>query len=170
MSMALSTHGQVSSVTALFAARHILTKRTIQYVLDENRRVLRKSYSTVVRFCEERNIRFVKANAGLFVFAKLCTGDEKRFTEVMFHEGVYLSGGLSYHLKDSGWFRICFSIPPTELEDCLIRIDRAIGRSSVNGVQDNSRRCSDAIYSLRKRKGIEQESIGPVPPKRTKLN
>lgn len=168
MSVALSTHGQVSTVTALFAERHILTRPTIQYVLNENRRALRKSYSVITNFCKERKIQFVEADAGLFVFAKLWTGDEKHFAEMMLHEGLCLSGGLGYHMKEAGWFRICFSIPQSMLKNSLERIDRALRRTGTGTMQNNFTRSREVKVTPNKKRRIGEDGLGMVASRKTK--
>ena len=99
----------------------------IEIVLGPNRHHLREACSIVEEFCKKRNIKFLAASAGLFVFAQLCPEateeDEKRFKEGLQTHGVTLACGTSYHCKERGWFRICFAVERVKLCEALRRLD-----------------------------------------------
>lgn len=119
MSVALSTHSQVSSLTTRFCLDYVFRKDTMCYLLNENRTALRDNYLTTVKFLEWKNITFYPATAGFFVFAKLCGTDEKEYIRQLEEVGVASTSGTMYHFGVQGWFRICFAISPAMLDKVL---------------------------------------------------
>ncbi|KAF2656947.1 1-aminocyclopropane-1-carboxylate synthase-like protein 1 [Lophiostoma macrostomum CBS 122681] len=125
MSVALSTHGQISSLTipfaeAILSSEHIMTK-----VLGQSRQYLRDHADLVIGFCQAENIEFLPPSAGHFVFAKLChdsTAAEEDLLERLRSAGVELSSGTSYHSTQRGWFRICFGLNRHTLIEGLDRV------------------------------------------------
>ncbi|OCK94718.1 aminotransferase GliI, partial [Cenococcum geophilum 1.58] len=130
LSGALSAHQQTSSITTLFAVRHILTEGNLELVLSQSGKRLRSAYEVFRRFLLDRKIPFVEANSGMFVFAKLCPGNslesEKIFGQYLKQHCVVLSSGTSYHFKNPGWYRVCYAVPLSILKEGLARIDSSI--------------------------------------------
>ncbi|ORY13911.1 aminotransferase GliI [Clohesyomyces aquaticus] len=135
LSVALSTHSQVSSLTTRFCMKHIFNEKTIRFLLNENRISLRNNFLAVASFLQERNLLFYPPVAGFFVFAKLCGGDEKEFGRDLGIAGVAVTSGTSYHFSERGWFRICFGISSALLQEVLRRIDLTLDtRQAGHGV------------------------------------
>jgi gliotoxin/aspirochlorine biosynthesis aminotransferase len=100
-------------------------------VRTENGKRLLKAYQTIRNILHDRKIPFIQANAGMFVFARLCQGSDNfakdKFNQLLRKHGVSLATGTSYHFKDEvGWYRICYSVPPEVLMEAFTRIDRCI--------------------------------------------
>ncbi|KUL82963.1 hypothetical protein ZTR_10278 [Talaromyces verruculosus] len=131
LSGALTAHQQVSNIAASFAVSHLLSKETVEFVRTENGKRLLKAYQTIRNILHDRKIPFIQANAGMFVFARLCPGRdnfaEDKFNQLLRKHGVSLASGTSYHFKDEvGWYRICYSVAPEVLMEAFTRIDRCI--------------------------------------------
>ncbi|KAF2877959.1 aminotransferase GliI [Massariosphaeria phaeospora] len=135
MSVALSTHSQLSSVTTRFAIDVVLQPRTIHLVLSGNRVYLERNYSTVAQFLKRKHVEFYSACAGFFLFAKLCSEDEKGFDTRLRQCGVALATGTEYHFTEIGWFRICFAIPPWKLSQACGKIESALDSNEQEGTE-----------------------------------
>jgi len=107
-----------------------LTKGNLELILSQSGKRLRSAYEVFRRFLLDRKISFVKANSGMFVFAKLCPGNslksEKIFGQYLKQHCVVLSSGISYHFKNPGWYRVYYTVPLSILKEGLARIDSSI--------------------------------------------
>lgn len=144
----------MSNIAANFAVSHLLSKETVEFVRTENGKRLLKAYQTLGSMLHDRKIPFIQANAGMFVFARLCTGPdiiaEGKFNRLLRKHGVSLATGTSYHFKaEIGWYRICYSVPPEVLEEAFTRIDGCI--REFEATQD---------YGLEKNTNGDQVEIG----------
>lgn len=97
----------------------------------ENGKRLLKAYQIIRNILHDRKIPFIPANAGMFVFARLCPGRNnfagEKFDRLLRKYAVSLASGTSYHFKDEvGWYRICYSVPLDVLMEAFMRIDRCI--------------------------------------------
>ncbi|KAF2815491.1 aminotransferase GliI, partial [Mytilinidion resinicola] len=162
ISAALSAHQQTSSVATLFAVQHLLTEKAVNLVKSESGAKLKSAYETIRRFMVERNVEFVEADSGIFIFAKLCPANdldgEKKFGVQLNRHGLVLSSGTSYHFDQPGWYRICYGVPPPKLAEGLKRIDRAL--NSFHELMTEKKQ---------KRKSIDDTALGDVREKRFKV-
>ncbi|KAJ2902518.1 hypothetical protein MKZ38_000483 [Zalerion maritima] len=140
LSGALSTFCQTSSMAALVAEKVILTKENVHQVTTRGREQLTTVYRTVSEFLLRREVPFVPAECGVYVFANLChsstvqaPGAEDAFRQLLKKHRVVLAAGTDYHLARPGWFRICYGCHPERLAEGLERIDRCISEFREGG-------------------------------------
>jgi aspartate/methionine/tyrosine aminotransferase len=129
MCVALSTHSQVSSLVVPFVESAALTDSMIATLCNQSRPFLEESRDIVVVFLEKRDIEFVPATAGLFIFAKLSLSSidsEKALEKKLSKRGIVLASGTGYHCKEPGWFRICFSFERSKLVTALGRLGQVL--------------------------------------------
>lgn len=69
---------------------------------------------------------YIPANAGIFVFARLCKqaltwNDEAALVQKCKEFGVLISAGRSYHRLETekGWVRVTFAVEPNVLQKAL---------------------------------------------------
>lgn len=126
MSAALSTFCQNSSVAALVAEKAVLHPKNIGYVTSQGRQMLRDAYTVLAEFLASRQIEFVPAVCGVFVFARLCptesTEAEKKLKLLLKKNAVVLAAGTDYHFQRPGWFRICYAVQRERLGEALRRL------------------------------------------------
>lgn len=123
-----STH-TVSSLTAV-AVEHVLRSPRLKDLLRANSDRLAAAYDALTKVLRKHDVKYVPANAGLYVFAQIARGakswDEETAAVGRLKEaGVLVSAGRGYHTSDScmGWARIGFSVPPKVLTEALSRLD-----------------------------------------------
>jgi aspartate/methionine/tyrosine aminotransferase len=130
LSAALSTHSQVSSISAWIATKYILLEENRASLIKEGQEQLKSAYKFIEDFLRWRDIAFFTATHGQFVFAKLLGPDKQshmaEFSEALQRNGLAISSGLSYHLQEPGWFRICYAVPRIVLEEGLDRLDKCL--------------------------------------------
>ncbi|KZF23925.1 aminotransferase GliI [Xylona heveae TC161] len=130
LSGALNTHSQTSTMATSMALRHFLRDDIVTHIQTEGAEKLTTAYHKIRDFLAARRIPFSQAPYGLFVFARLCLSDsvesEKLLNQCIKKAGVAVSTGTSYHFNQAGWFRICYAVPPEQLEEGLRRIDKGM--------------------------------------------
>ena len=91
---------------------------------------LASAYRVLTSFLKSRNVAYIPANAGLYVFARVAPKastweDETAQIARIKEAGVLVSSGKSYHVPESekGWARIGFAIPTDQLTEAIHRLD-----------------------------------------------
>lgn len=124
---------QISNLVTL-AARSILTAPTLPDVLSQNRGRLAECYQIMTTFLRSRQIEYIPATAGLYVFARLLDSekdDEAQQAQILQDSGILVGTGQSYHAPKKGWFRLVFSIgPPHLLQEALARLGTVLDSTS----------------------------------------
>ncbi|KAF2711255.1 1-aminocyclopropane-1-carboxylate synthase-like protein 1 [Pleomassaria siparia CBS 279.74] len=140
MCVALSTHGQISSLAIPFVDSVVLTDSMVTTLFTESRTFMEESRNLVTEFLDGRGIKFIPATAGLFVFAKLClnsTDSERSFIMRLCKQGIVLASGTSYHCQELGWFRICFAVERSKLRAGLVRLGYVLDELDASGAGEN---------------------------------
>lgn len=82
------------------------------------------------KFLLDQQIYFLPADAGMFVFARLTSGNEinyeQHLQQQMKKNGVVLASGSNYHMNQPGWFRISYALAPSVVAEGLLRIDKSL--------------------------------------------
>lgn len=132
--MALASNTQMSSLTAV-CATGLLTSPDLPRLLELNAARLAEAYGHVTATLKARNICYIPANMGPFLFAKIAPDaqtweDEAAVIQACKAAGVSLSAGRSYHGPESerGWARLNFAIPPERLIEALRRLNVALAQ------------------------------------------
>ena len=116
---------QISNLATL-TAWSILTAPTLPDIMSRNRNKLAECYQIMTEFLRSRQIEYIPATAGLYVFAKLLNSeedDEAQQAQILQDAGILVGTGQSYHAPENGWFRLVFSIgPPHLLQEALARL------------------------------------------------
>lgn len=117
----------------------IVTSPDVQEFLDDNTSLLRDAYQTVTSYLDRIGVRYVTADAGLFVWIDLrdwCKSSldgEMGLWDLLCKEGVLLMPGNDCLADIYGFFRLCFaSVSREHLEIGLSRIDMALKRLAGN--------------------------------------
>jgi aspartate/methionine/tyrosine aminotransferase len=127
---ALITNNKVSSLTSVLVPSILEPKLGLKSLNLNRRTKLAMSYKKVERFLQNRDLEYVPAKAGLFVFA--CLGRKRTEKEqlllidCMAKAGVKLVAGTSFHFEQFCWFRIMFPLPPNIVDVALQRIGEAL--------------------------------------------
>lgn len=125
-------------MAALVAEKAILSDHNLRFVSIEGAALLKTTCKLVADFLMERDVPFVPAECGLFIFARFSNSDsadvEKGFQLCLREHHVALLSGTGCHFAQPGWFRICYSVPPEKLNEGLQRLDRALVEHRKNHV------------------------------------
>jgi aspartate/methionine/tyrosine aminotransferase len=117
-------------MAALVAEKAILSEHNLNFVTIQGAEMLKTTCKLVTDFLSEREVPFVPAECGLFVFARFSnSGDtdvEKEFQLCLRSHHVALLSGTGCHFGQPGWFRVCYSVPPEKLSEGLKRLDKAL--------------------------------------------
>jgi len=122
--------------------------KNITEYLQNNKDSLKETYEEVIGWLSEYQINYIKASAGLFLMIDLrpiiedvgkagpIVGfnndtpmpDRERLLNLYLQEThkVCLSAGRSYHMAESGWFRLVFSVRDGIRTEGFIRLGRAL--------------------------------------------
>ncbi|KAI0531623.1 PLP-dependent transferase [Xylaria digitata] len=127
--LALSSNTQLSSLTALVTTS-LLTSPTLPQFFALSSERLAGAYTNLTKWLKQREIPYVPANMGCFVFARVAPNantweDEATVIQAWENAGVSVSPGKSYHVPENakGWARINFALPPMDLVEALRRLD-----------------------------------------------
>lgn len=136
--MSLTSSLHTSSLSAVFVTS-LLTSVELPALIALNSKRLSESYRILVEFLQKREIEFIPAHAGLFVFARLAKGcrcweEEAMIVERLKENGVLVSPGRTYHglEEEKGWIRITFAVPEDTLREGLERVQRCLRDSRVD--------------------------------------
>ena len=107
-----------SNISSLsdFSLQSLLSdKEWIDGFIQENQVRLASNYEKIVSYLKEKNIEFIPASAGFFIWIKLkgIQNQQEEFqiwTEIM-NQNVLILPGHAFHSQEYGWFRILFSLP-----------------------------------------------------------
>lgn len=114
----------------LISEKVILSAKNVEYVNTCGRELLKKAYQSIEEFLQRKEVEFISAECGMYVFAKLCpvetVGAEREFREVLKKHAIIISAGTDYHFHQPGWFRICYGCKPSKLAEGLDRIGKCI--------------------------------------------
>lgn len=109
-------------------------------------------YEVVLHWLDARNIQYVPATAGVFIFVKFLpqatTADQEyEFATKLERSGVLVSTGSAIHTgpRSKGWFRLVFALPEEQLAEALRKLEELLKDRST------SHRSGPTAY-LRKRK------------------
>ncbi|PGH15386.1 hypothetical protein AJ80_05570 [Polytolypa hystricis UAMH7299] len=129
----LASNTQTSSLAAIFTKR-LLTSPQLSSLVARNQERLSSSHSTITSWLRLNDFEYIPANAGVYVFAKLCKNaaswdDEAEMVQRCKQAGVVVSAGRSYHGVESekGWARITFAVERDTLWMGLERLAKALG-------------------------------------------
>ena len=103
----------------------------VSFVLQQNQRELRTSYNIVRDSIIKNNLKFVEAQAGVFLWAYVGNlADEAEVWKRLIQEGVLVTQGSYCGVE--GWIRICFaSVDRTELKEGMRRFEGVIEQLRV---------------------------------------
>ncbi len=128
----LSAYWQTSALSSVFATSLLKSTRLPELVKLNSER-LAESYNILRDALTRWHIKFMPANAGLFVFAKLIENaqsweDETAAVEALATSGVIVSHGQKFDGGENhkGWVRITFAVPKQMLFDALERMETCI--------------------------------------------
>lgn len=125
---------QISNLATL-SARCILTASALPDILSRNRDKLAECYRIMTTFLNSRQIEYIPATAGLYVFARLLHSemdDEAQQAQILQDSGILVGTGQSYHTPGKGWFRLVFSIgSPHLLQEALGRLGTVLDSTST---------------------------------------
>lgn len=98
---------------------------------------LAEAYKTLTTWLAQRELVYVPANMGCFVFARLVSKadtweDEAAAVQKWKDAGVSVSSGKSFHAPEGakGWARINFALTPADLAEALRRLDSMFSKPS----------------------------------------
>lgn len=135
--VSLTSSLHTSSLSAVFVTS-LLTSVQLPALIALNSKRLSESYRILVGFLQKREIEFIPANAGLFVFARLAKGcrsweEEAMIGERLKENGVLVSPGRTYHglEEEKGWMRITLAVPEDTLREGLERVQRCLSRADM---------------------------------------
>jgi len=106
----------VSHPMQLMIADVLSDEKWVDKYLDYSNAQLRKCYEIVATTLDEIDVPYVKASAGMFVWADFSSllpeeswEGEEGFTSVCYEEGgIVMTPGQAQRADRPGWFRICF--------------------------------------------------------------
>ncbi|QYS97979.1 hypothetical protein H0G86_005180 [Trichoderma simmonsii] len=123
--LSLASNTQTSSLAAIFT-RSLLASNQIDALIQLNRKRLSISYGLLTSWLQMNEFDYIPANAGIFVFARLCKqaltwNDEAALVQKCKEFGVLISAGRSYHRLETekGWVRVTFAVEPNVLQKAL---------------------------------------------------
>ncbi|RWA06381.1 hypothetical protein EKO27_g8722 [Xylaria grammica] len=134
--LALSSNTQLSSLTALVTTS-LLTSATLPrlFLLSSGR--LAEAYKSLTDWLKQREIPYIPANMGCFVFARIAPNahsweDEAAVIQAWKTAGVSVSPGRGYHVPENakGWARINFALKPDDLAEALRRLNSSLSEPS----------------------------------------
>lgn len=117
----MASNTQTSSLAAIFTKKLLASSRTGD-LIRLNQKRLSISYALLTNWLQINAFKYIPANAGIFVFARLGRNaqtweDESTLIQKCKEAGVLISAGQSYHCIDEekGWARITFAVDPDVL-------------------------------------------------------
>lgn len=116
------------------------------------------------KFLLDQQIYFLPADAGMFVFARLTSGDEtnseQHFQQQMKNHGVVLASGSNYHMNQPGWFRISYALAPSVVAEGLLRIDKSLKalRAYARAVMDTEEPQHVKVQGRKRKRAKEKET------------
>ncbi|KAM0749544.1 PLP-dependent transferase [Meredithblackwellia eburnea MCA 4105] len=120
-----------SPADALWSA--LLNSPKLSTYIFENQRKLSEAYKLTTSFLKGHNIPYRKSHAALFVLIDLrafldreADNPELEVVARFVKEGVYVSNGAAYSVKELGHFRLTFSADRPRLLEGLRRIEKAL--------------------------------------------
>lgn len=101
-----------------------------------NAKRLANAYAILEIFLQRRDIPYIRATAGCYVFAKLAKHarsweDEGDLVKLLQDEDVLVASGRGYANPDTeaGWMRLSFAVEEAKLQEGIRRIDRVLDRT-----------------------------------------
>jgi aspartate/methionine/tyrosine aminotransferase len=132
---ALVTHAQVSCLSSAAVVSLLSLSTSADFALENILRI-RYVYREIQDWLSSRDIQYIAAYAGLYIFARLCNSnnidDEKEVEREIFAQGVRVVRGTSYFCQEPGWFRLVFTHEIETLRESLDRLDRALKKLKGN--------------------------------------
>ncbi|OJD30970.1 1-aminocyclopropane-1-carboxylate synthase [Diplodia corticola] len=129
--VAMAANTQVSGLTAVAVTALLSDPAVTDRFIGLNRSRLSSAYESMATFLRAHNIRYIPANAGIYVWAKLSSKvtnweQEAKLTELLAEKKVAVSAGKSYAAAEPGWYRLSFALKPEQLERGLERLGEGI--------------------------------------------
>ena len=127
----MSLFSNISSIADKLATGLFSDLEWIDWHIKENKIRLKAQYNATIKYLESRNIEYLPASGGFFVWMNLSkllnqnlplAEQEKDLWIRLIERGVYLAPGAAFHFDKVGWFRIVFTLP---LETVLLGLERA---------------------------------------------
>ncbi|KAF2468469.1 1-aminocyclopropane-1-carboxylate synthase 7 [Lindgomyces ingoldianus] len=129
LALGLGSWFQVSSLASVFLTYLLASSSQLPNILELNRRRLLASYNVLTAALADWGIKFIPANAGLFLFAKIAPmaktwDEEEEVVSKLRASGVIVSAGRKYNVAETeiGWVRITFAVPEVVMKNALERM------------------------------------------------
>jgi aspartate/methionine/tyrosine aminotransferase len=121
----------ISSITDKLATELFDDMEWIHQHISENKKKLKEQYQVTIKYLQEKNIEYLPASGGFFVWMNLshlmntALPEQEREKDLwmrLIDKGVLFSPGSAFHSNQIGWFRIVFTLPSDIL---FLGLDRA---------------------------------------------
>ena len=147
----LSVYWQTSALSSVVATSLLRSPRLSELVrLNQER--LAETYQTLTNALTRWHVRFLPANAGLFVFAKLIENahdweEETAVIRALASTGVVVSPGRRFDggEHENGWVRMTFAVPRETLLEGFRRIEPCIALLAQNAGLSSDHRVNAII-------------------------
>ncbi|KAK8157459.1 pyridoxal phosphate-dependent transferase [Phyllosticta citrichinensis] len=129
--VAMAANTQVSGLTALAVTALLSDPAKMDGFIALNRSRLAIAYETMAKVFRTRAIRYIPANAGIFIWARLSDKvetweQEADLTKILEGKQVAVSAGKGYAAAAPGWYRLSFAMEPENLRKGLERLEKGI--------------------------------------------
>ncbi|KAL2346514.1 hypothetical protein Fmac_000514 [Flemingia macrophylla] len=113
----MSSFGLVSSQTQYLVANLLMDKKFTSKYMEETQRRLKRRKEMLVCGLRNAGIQCLKSNAGLFCWVDMrhlltsatFEAEKELWIKILYHVGLNISPGSSFHCCEPGWFRLCFA-------------------------------------------------------------
>ncbi|KAK2855757.1 hypothetical protein FQN49_004876 [Arthroderma sp. PD_2] len=127
-------NSKITPISHAFATS-LLSSPRLPMLIAVNSARLAECYILITSFFVQHGIKYIPANSGLTIFARLAPNarsrdDEAEMVQVLKNAGVMVSNaGASFQktFREKGWARISFSVDLDQLHEALGRIKLALG-------------------------------------------
>lgn len=134
---------------------HILQPATRRTFLDGHRRRLQAAAGTAIRFLHAHDIIVGDVTAGLCLWLDLrgelrtatADGELELYRFLLEEHRVHVSPGSGFHLREHGYFRLCFTQPEATLQEGLQRL--VAGLTAFRSKTGSRAPVSEQPYSVR---------------------
>ncbi|KAK7530980.1 pyridoxal phosphate-dependent transferase [Phyllosticta citribraziliensis] len=129
--VAMAANTQVSGLTAVAVTALLSDPAVTDSFIALNRARLSTAYETMAKVFRTRGMRYIPANAGIYIWAKLSNKvesweQEADLTKLLAEKEVAVSAGKGYAAASPGWYRLSFAMEPEDLQKGLERLVRGI--------------------------------------------
>lgn len=129
--VAMAANTQVSGLTAVAVSSLLSDLSTTDKFIQMNRERLACAYGKMSAFLRARQIKYIPAYAGIYIWVKLSDkvlswDQESQLTKILAEHNVAVSSGKSYASQEPGWYRLSFALEAGKLEEGLKRLGEGI--------------------------------------------